>query len=179
MKVLSLWQPWASLMACGAKTIETRGWRTSYRGPLIIHAAKHFDRDQWAFLHTDEVQRALWASSPEPPRDWTREDLPFGCALGVVELTDCVSMSGAFSPRVVPELFMRVALEESLGDYSPKRWLWLTANLRRFARPVPMIGHQWLFSAPDSPALREALAEVGSRSFNEEVMHNPGGKRWE
>lgn len=40
MKALTLWQPWASLVALGVKTIETRSWSTSYRGPLAIHAAK-------------------------------------------------------------------------------------------------------------------------------------------
>lgn len=40
MKALTLWQPWASLIALGVKTIETRGWSTNYRGPLAIHAAK-------------------------------------------------------------------------------------------------------------------------------------------
>lgn len=40
MKALSLWQPWATLIAIGAKQYETRGWSTPYRGPLIIHAAK-------------------------------------------------------------------------------------------------------------------------------------------
>lgn len=40
MKALSLHQPWASLVALGVKTIETRSWSTSYRGPLAIHAAK-------------------------------------------------------------------------------------------------------------------------------------------
>lgn len=39
MKALTLWQPWASLIALGVKTIETRSWSTSYRGPLAIHAA--------------------------------------------------------------------------------------------------------------------------------------------
>jgi hypothetical protein len=38
-RVLSLWQPWASLVALGVKTIETRSWSTKYRGPLAIHAA--------------------------------------------------------------------------------------------------------------------------------------------
>jgi hypothetical protein len=36
MKALTLIQPWASLVAIGAKRVETRGWRTSYRGPLAI-----------------------------------------------------------------------------------------------------------------------------------------------
>jgi activating signal cointegrator 1 len=37
--VLTLWQPWASLVALGVKTIETRSWSTKYRGPIAIHAA--------------------------------------------------------------------------------------------------------------------------------------------
>lgn len=40
MKTLTLHQPWASLIAAGVKTIETRSWSTSYRGPLAIHAGK-------------------------------------------------------------------------------------------------------------------------------------------
>lgn len=41
MKALTLHQPWASLVALGVKTVETRGWATSYRGPLAIHAGTH------------------------------------------------------------------------------------------------------------------------------------------
>ena len=41
MKALSLWQPWASLMAVGAKHNETRDWPTRYKGELAICAAKH------------------------------------------------------------------------------------------------------------------------------------------
>ena len=40
MKALTVYQPWASLIACGSKTLETRRWATKYRGPLAIHAAK-------------------------------------------------------------------------------------------------------------------------------------------
>ena len=39
MKVLSLKEPWASLIAAGVKSIETRSWQTSYRGELAIHAS--------------------------------------------------------------------------------------------------------------------------------------------
>jgi len=37
---LSVKQPWASLIAGGRKTIETRKWYTSYRGPLVICSSK-------------------------------------------------------------------------------------------------------------------------------------------
>ena len=38
IKLISLWEPWATLMAIGAKRIETRSWRTPYRGWLAIQA---------------------------------------------------------------------------------------------------------------------------------------------
>ncbi len=47
MKVLTLHQPWASLVALGVKTIETRSWSTQYRGPLAIHAAKSVEHEGW------------------------------------------------------------------------------------------------------------------------------------
>ena len=40
MRAISLWQPWASVVALGSKRIETRHWSTGHRGPLAIHAAK-------------------------------------------------------------------------------------------------------------------------------------------
>ncbi len=40
MKAISIRQPWASMIASGEKTIETRTWSTKYRGPLLIVASK-------------------------------------------------------------------------------------------------------------------------------------------
>lgn len=40
MKAISLHQPWASWIAEGKKTIETRMWSTRYRGPLLICSTK-------------------------------------------------------------------------------------------------------------------------------------------
>ena len=40
MKALSVKQPWASMIATGAKTIETRVWQTDYRGDLLIVSTK-------------------------------------------------------------------------------------------------------------------------------------------
>ena len=37
-RILSIRQPWASLIVSGAKTIENRKWSTLYRGALLIHA---------------------------------------------------------------------------------------------------------------------------------------------
>ena len=40
MKVLTLFQPWATLVILGEKKIETRSWKTNYRGEIAIHAGK-------------------------------------------------------------------------------------------------------------------------------------------
>lgn len=39
MKVLSIIEPWATLIKEKKKVIETRSWKTSYRGELYIHAS--------------------------------------------------------------------------------------------------------------------------------------------
>jgi ASCH domain. len=41
MKALSLKEPWASLVLEGRKTIETRVWKTNYRGQLLLCASKN------------------------------------------------------------------------------------------------------------------------------------------
>ena len=40
IKVLSIIEPWATLIKEKKKYIETRTWKTSYRGELYIHASK-------------------------------------------------------------------------------------------------------------------------------------------
>lgn len=45
MKIITLKQPWASLIAYGYKKYEFRSWNTKYRGEILIHAGKGVDKD--------------------------------------------------------------------------------------------------------------------------------------
>ena len=45
MKVITLKQPWATLVAEGLKKYEFRSWQTSYRGEILIHAGKAVDKE--------------------------------------------------------------------------------------------------------------------------------------
>ena len=45
MRVITLKQPWATLVAEGLKKYEFRSWKYSYRGELLIHAGKGIDKD--------------------------------------------------------------------------------------------------------------------------------------
>ena len=69
MKALSLKQPWANLVACGYKTLETRTWATGYRGELLICSSASGDIE------------------------------PTGRALAVVNLVECREMEEDDAPR--------------------------------------------------------------------------------
>ena len=75
MKILSIRQPWAALVAMGTKTVENRSWRTAYRGPLLIHASLH--------KPSREVLDNLRLMWPELP-----DELPRGGIVGVATLVD-------------------------------------------------------------------------------------------
>ncbi|MCE5334237.1 MAG: ASCH domain-containing protein [Desulfobacteraceae bacterium] len=127
MKAISLWQPWASLMALGHKTIETRSWPTNYRGPLAIHAAKR------VFIPDDpEFQDTLKELGINP------FGLPVGAIVGVCELGKCTKIGVqyiSYLPR----------LEELFGDYTPGRFAWEILNMIKLETPIPCRGRQGLF----------------------------------
>lgn len=45
MKVITLKQPWATLVAEGLKKYEFRSWKFNYRGEILIHAGKGVDKE--------------------------------------------------------------------------------------------------------------------------------------
>lgn len=45
MKVITLKQPWATLVAEGLKKYEFRSWKYNYRGEILIHAGKGIDKE--------------------------------------------------------------------------------------------------------------------------------------
>jgi hypothetical protein len=138
MRCLSLWQPFASLVVSGAKAIETRSWRTSYRGPLAIHAGRKQDPQCLALCYEEPFRSALAAAGIARPAA-----LPLGAILGVVELHGCcpVEELTAFGDLD--------ARERAFGDYRAGRFGWLLREPRRLATPVPCRGFQSLFDVPD------------------------------
>jgi hypothetical protein len=76
---------WATLIIRRAKRFETRGWRTTYRGPLAIHANGRFPSLAKSICQKEPYQAALRAAGV---RCWT--EMPLGKLLGVVTLEDCL-----------------------------------------------------------------------------------------
>lgn len=107
MKAITIWQPWASLIMLGKKTIETRSWATSYRGPLAIHAAKRKPEGDVGDYSVD------WGCDPTLTTETSgyREDgfgylltdqrefyapLPTGAVVGTCNLVDVVQIGSTF-----------------------------------------------------------------------------------
>ena len=153
IKAISLWQPWASLIAIGAKKYETRSWATSYRGPLLICAAKGGLPiiEVRAFLMRPEFYSALSQIIPKRGGIEVYPYLPFGQAVAIVDLTDCIRT----------ELFKRghpVFLRENIfGDFSSGRYAWKLENVRA-VEPFPVRGRQGLFDVEVDPCILESTA---------------------
>src|SRR5438132_13998884 len=83
MKALTLWQPWASLVAGGHKRVETRTWSTKYRGPLAIHAAASISIGCGMLRHDLRFSRHTGRCLGSI---YTLDRLPRGAVLAVVNL---------------------------------------------------------------------------------------------
>ena len=154
IKGLSLWQPWATLMEMGAKTIETRSWYTSYRGPLAILAARKWGWDFHGLCRTEPYARILRTRFDLPPGRGGRcpRPLPLGAIVCVVDLVDCVRIGPANTPA---------GDEYEFGDYTPGRFAWKTKSLRPLKAPIAWSGAQGLFDIPLSvKALLDTVGEV-------------------
>jgi hypothetical protein len=71
MKIITVRQPYADMIVNGQKNIEYRSWPTSYRGPVLIHAAQYVNRDRCRKFGRD------------------RDVLPKGGVVGIAVITDC------------------------------------------------------------------------------------------
>lgn len=117
MKALSLWQPWATLIAIGAKQWETRGWRTAYRGPLAICSTVNLpgvlglrsSGESWSEIEFGcyRVRQVVYRGrggrrlrTDTMLFDLCNEQrwpLPLGVVLAVAELVDCCPIGGTHS----------------------------------------------------------------------------------
>lgn len=159
MKALTLYQPWASLIAIGAKKIETRNWQTPYRGPVVITASLRFDdlkeldraiyMDQYKWGTASDFHRfAIEAIYEHEKREigGLIPMLPLGYALCVVDLVDIIRMRTDWIATVSEK-------ERVFGNYAPGRYAWILRNVRMFKEPIRCSGHlslwDWTLPLPE------------------------------
>jgi hypothetical protein len=128
MKALTLHQPWATLIAIGAKRIETRSWETKYRGLIAIHAAAAFPK---------YARRMLCH-----PVCRTIDVLPLGAVVATARLVTVLSTELFYRDGNVVWYHGRAITEQELafGDYSPGRFAWVLEDVKPLPEPIPAKG---------------------------------------
>ena len=141
MPALTLWQPFATLIADGVKVRETRSWQPpqSLIGRRIaIHAGQRM-ADQWALEQETVdaiVERYGW--------DWRK--LPRGA---VVATAIVVAYAQTMGKELDPH-----------GDYRAGRFYWALGDVRRIDPPMPARGAQriWRWTPEQCPVHQDHYA---------------------
>lgn len=136
MKVISIWQPFASLVVKGYKVFETRGWAPpkSIIGERIgIASTKNITREQRLYHDDDDFQR--FYSNLNMPK---LIDLPHGYLLGTVIVDSFELMSPEFMDDVSNE-------EQAYGWWEVDRYAWRLRSPIEFIRPIAIRGQQGLY----------------------------------
>lgn len=123
MKVLSLTEPYATLIKDGKKKVETRSWKTNYRGKLYIHA-----------------------SSTKIPKEYRNnlelmslidiEKLNYGNIICSCNLIDCIEMTDEFIKEIKKNKNEYVS-----GIYAKGRYAWIFNDIKILDNPIKAKGH--------------------------------------
>lgn len=165
MKAITILEPWASLIACGAKKIETRSWATKYRGKIAIHTGKTskiVDRPQLFEAIPAFLKLTYYHVKEGKKNEYMRNNLNLGCVIATADLIDCRKIIGTkdemvnikgIGETVIPN--KKIMLEGDmevdgvsecyLGDYTPGRYAWILDNIERI-EPVPAKGKQRIWN---------------------------------
>ena len=132
MKVLSLTEPYATLIKNGVKTIETRSWKTNYRGKLYIHASA--TKMPKEYKENKELMSLVDINN-----------LNYGNIICSCELVDCIKMTDEF----INDVRNNRKNEYITGIYGNGRYAWILENIEQLDVPIKAKGklNIWDFNA--------------------------------
>ncbi|HBV87041.1 MAG TPA: 2-oxoglutarate dehydrogenase E1 [Desulfosporosinus sp.] len=139
MRALTVWQPFATLLAERHKKIETRSWATNVRGAVAIHSAKKPFKEVKCLINPRSITVISNLLFP-----YSLERLPTGYVLAVGNLVDCKRIDEAFIETLSPT-------EIHLGDYTIGRYAWIFEDVKHFKTPMQAKGSLgfWDWVVPD------------------------------
>ena len=121
MKVLTIKQPYASLIIEGYKEFEFRSWKTNYRGKILIHAGLSKDKNINKF---------------------TNYNLNYICGaiIGEAEIVDCILVDENFNKKLMNEDKL-IYGSNHIGIYA-----WELANIKKYKEPIYVKGKLGLWN---------------------------------
>lgn len=129
MKVLSIKEPFATLIKDGVKRYETRSWKTNYRGEIYIHAS--------IGLST--------SLNKEKGMSYLKSDIKPGYILCRCNLADCILMDEDFINYIETE-----TTEKDYGDYRLGRYAWELEVLEVLETPILAKGRLGIWNYEDN-----------------------------
>lgn len=184
MRVLSIQQPWASLIVMGHKRIETRSWKSKYRGPVLIHASKGKVR------LSDKTVDLVEEMSKIPGWMENYDELPYGKIVGKVDVVGMAETNNTVlknmknllfvSSKVLPDseaepkkyLYSLNKKELAFGDYSEDRQLWLLDKPVAFEHHYDVNGRLGLWRLDEPICLKCGCTEMDA------CIHPEFGNCW-
>ncbi|MCL2860527.1 MAG: ASCH domain-containing protein [Oscillospiraceae bacterium] len=123
MKVISIIEPWATLIKEGKKCIETRSWKTNYRGEIYIHASvKKISKS------SPEIQNLL--------KLIPNVTMNYGYIICKANLVDCKYMDEEFIENIKKNL-----QEYICGVYGIGRYAWILKDIAVLENPISVKGY--------------------------------------
>lgn len=123
MKVLTIKQPWATLIMSGLKEYEFRGWKTKYRGKILIHAGKSLEKE-----YAEKFKCYNF-------------EYPLGVILGEATLVDCIKVDENFNNElrnINPLVYGR---SNHVENYA-----WKLEDIVIYEDPIPVKGQLGLWN---------------------------------
>lgn len=148
---LSVWQPWASLIAAGAKRYETRSWQppASLVGQRLAICSSQTEEGLLASAEDQAFSRLCL-------RRLGRQPLPMGTVVAVVTVAGFICTTAPAARRIS-------ARERLVGNWSLGRYAWRLADVQALSAPVPVTGSQRFFHLP-LRVLAQVLAQIGGEA---------------
>ncbi len=119
MKVLSIKEPFATLIKDNVKIYETRSWKTKYRGEIYIHASLSLSK-------SENVEKA---------NKYLKSKIKPGYILCKCKLLDCIPMTKEFIKYICNE-----TNESDYGKYSEGRYAWKLKVIEVLNEPISAKG---------------------------------------
>lgn len=144
-KVLTLWEPWATLFVHNLKKYETRPATTNHKGIYLIHAAMKMDKFQ-----KDACQLEPFSSALNSIGIKDYKDLKPGHIIGAYTQLHCyriipessnvyqwISLWNVNSVVKESEIIVCSSNEYYFGDFSKGRFAWEGTGKQVFNNPIP------------------------------------------
>ena len=120
-RVITLKQPWATLVAEGIKKYEFRSWKYNYRGKLLIHAGAGVDKEA--------MEKVKHLNLIFPKKKIVAE----------VNLVDCIELDNSINKQIICENPLIYSQKERTG------YAWKLEKTRKIESGKEISGKQGIW----------------------------------